>query len=51
MRGDQKRNDPPFGGTGIRPWNVYAKDIRAELDRQTRWPIDVQSIRWSGEVG
>jgi len=29
-------------GREFRPWNVYAKDIRAELDRQTRWPIDVQ---------
>ena len=29
-------------GREFRPWNVYAKDIRAELDRQSRWPIDVQ---------
>ena len=29
-------------GREFRPWNVYAKDIRAEFDRQTRWPIDVQ---------
>ena len=31
-------------GREFRPWNVYAKDIRAELDRQSRWPIDVQEI-------
>jgi len=29
-------------GREFRPWNAYAKDIRAELDRQSRWPIDVQ---------
>src|SRR5712672_4586396 len=29
-------------GREFRSWNAYAKDIRAELDRQTRWPIDVQ---------
>jgi len=34
-------------GREFRPWNAYARDIRAELDRQSRWPIDVQDIRWS----
>src|SRR5258707_3653688 len=29
-------------GREFRPWNEYAKDIRAELDRQSRWPVDVQ---------
>ena len=29
-------------GREFRPWNAYARDIRAELDRQSRWPIDVQ---------
>jgi len=29
-------------GREFRPWNVYAKDIRAELDRQSRWAVDVQ---------
>jgi signal transduction histidine kinase len=29
-------------GREFRPWNTYAKDIRAELDRQSRWPVDVQ---------
>jgi hypothetical protein len=29
-------------GREFRPWNEYAKDIRAELDRQSPWPLDVQ---------
>jgi len=29
-------------GREFRPWNEYAKDIRAELDRQSPWPVDVQ---------
>ena len=29
-------------GREFRPWNEYAKDIRAELDRQLVWPVDVQ---------
>ena len=29
-------------GREFRPWNEYAKDIRAELDRQSSWPLDVQ---------
>lgn len=29
-------------GREFRPWNEYAKDIRAELDRQSTWPVDVQ---------
>ena len=28
-------------GREFRPWNEYAKDIRAELDRQSPWPLDV----------
>jgi hypothetical protein len=26
----------------FRPWNEYAKHIRAELDRQSLWPLDVR---------
>jgi signal transduction histidine kinase len=40
--GDLKRVILHSVGREFRPWNVYAKDIRAELDRQTRWPINVQ---------
>jgi hypothetical protein len=29
-------------GREFRPWNEYAKDMRAELDRQSPWPLDVQ---------
>jgi signal transduction histidine kinase len=29
-------------GREFRPWNEYAKNIRAELDRQSPWPLDVQ---------
>jgi signal transduction histidine kinase len=29
-------------GREFRPWNVYAKEIRAALDRQSPWPLDVQ---------
>lgn len=29
-------------GREFRPWNEYAKDMRAELDRQSTWPLDVQ---------
>src|SRR5262249_28420833 len=29
-------------GREFRPWNEYAKAIRAELDRQSPWPLDVQ---------
>ena len=29
-------------GREFRPWNEYAKYIRAELDRQSPWPLDVQ---------
>jgi signal transduction histidine kinase len=29
-------------GREFRPWNEYAKQIRAELDRQSPWPLDVQ---------
>ena len=29
-------------GREFRPWNEYARAIRAELDRQSRWPLDVQ---------
>jgi signal transduction histidine kinase len=29
-------------GREFRPWNEYAKDIRAELDRQSPWPLDIQ---------
>ena len=28
-------------GREFRPWNEYAKQIRAELDRQSPWPLDV----------
>jgi len=50
MRGHSQAADPEAKrvmilhsvGREFRPWNVYAKDIRAELDRQSRWPVDVQ---------
>ena len=29
-------------GREFRPWNEWAKAIRAELDRQAPWPMDVQ---------
>ena len=29
-------------GREFRPWNEYARAMRAELDRQSPWPIDVQ---------
>src|SRR3954465_6560780 len=29
-------------GREFRPWNEYARTIRAELDRQSPWPLDVQ---------
>jgi len=29
-------------GREFRPWNNYAKQIRAELDRQSPWPLDVR---------
>lgn len=29
-------------GREFRPWNEWAKAIRAELDRQSPWPVDVQ---------
>ena len=29
-------------GREFRPWNEYAKQMRAELDRQSPWPLDVQ---------
>lgn len=29
-------------GREFRPWNEYAKHMRAELDRKSPWPLDVQ---------
>ena len=29
-------------GREFRPWNEYAKQIRAELDRQSPWPLEVR---------
>src|SRR5258708_24504182 len=29
-------------GREFRPWNEWARAIRAELDRQSPWPLDVQ---------
>lgn len=29
-------------GNDFRPWGEYARTIRSELSRQTRWPLDVQ---------
>ena len=29
-------------GREFRPWNEYARAIRAELDQQSPWPLDVQ---------
>jgi signal transduction histidine kinase len=29
-------------GREFRPWNEYAKHVRAELDRQSLWPLDVR---------
>lgn len=29
-------------GNDFRPWSEYAKAIRSELTRQTRWPLDIQ---------
>jgi signal transduction histidine kinase len=29
-------------GREFRPWNEYAQQIRAELDRQSPWPLDVR---------
>lgn len=29
-------------GREFRPWSEYARSIKAELERQSRWPLDVQ---------
>jgi signal transduction histidine kinase len=29
-------------GSDFRPWGEYARTIRSELSRQTRWPLDIQ---------
>ena len=29
-------------GREFRPWSEYAKEIRAQLDRQSPWPLDVR---------
>ena len=29
-------------GSDFRPWGEYARTIRSELTRQTRWPLDIQ---------
>jgi signal transduction histidine kinase len=29
-------------GNDFRPWGEYARTIRSELTRQTRWPLDIQ---------
>jgi len=29
-------------GREFRPWNEYARAMRAELDRQSRWQLDIQ---------
>lgn len=29
-------------GREFRPWNEYARDIKAELERQSPWPLDIQ---------
>src|SRR5947209_3803075 len=29
-------------GRDFEPWNEYARTIRAELERQSPWPLDVQ---------
>jgi signal transduction histidine kinase/ABC-type uncharacterized transport system substrate-binding protein len=29
-------------GNDFRPWGEYARAIRSELTRQTRWPLDIQ---------
>jgi signal transduction histidine kinase/ABC-type uncharacterized transport system substrate-binding protein len=29
-------------GREFRPWNEYAEQVRAELDRQSQWPLDVR---------
>ena len=28
-------------GRDFKPWNEYAREIRAELDRQSPWPLDI----------
>jgi signal transduction histidine kinase len=30
-------------GDDFRPWGEYARTIRSELTRQTRWPLDIQN--------
>lgn len=30
-------------GEDFRPWGEYARTIRSELTRQTRWPLDIQN--------
>ena len=29
-------------GREFRPWSEYARDIKAELERQSPWPLDIQ---------
>lgn len=29
-------------GREFRPWSEYARDIKSELERQSRWPLDIQ---------
>lgn len=29
-------------GREFRPWSAYARDIKAELERQSPWPLDIQ---------
>jgi len=29
-------------GREFRPWSEYARDIKNELERQSRWPLDIQ---------
>src|SRR5215470_13237490 len=28
-------------GRDFKPWSDYARSIRAELERQSRWPVDI----------
>jgi hypothetical protein len=41
-------------GRDFKPWSEYARAIREELERQTRWPLDItdqtlSSARISGD--
>src|SRR3954467_1756505 len=31
-------------GRDFKPWSEYARNIRSELDQQSRWPLEIRDI-------